>query len=196
MIQPTTPAERERVAHLVVDCRKQPYDVYVGRACYGRPGSKFMNPFKMTNDTLAERDRVCDEYEKQLLANNELLEQLKQELPGRVLACWCAPNRCHAHTLAALAARHTAFQQHLQTMATWLERGCPNQELIDGYALCLTESDQQLLRRVAYKASIQVDASRCKYLYFVFSVLYRLTRFPTRKFTTCQARDWKTKDAR
>jgi hypothetical protein len=31
------------------------------------------------------------------------VEEIRQELRGRVLACWCAPERCHGHVLAAIA---------------------------------------------------------------------------------------------
>lgn len=149
IIMHTSAAERQQHAHMVVHCRRRPYDVYVGRGCYGLAASKFMNPFKLAKDhSPADRDRVCDQYETWLLANEPLLEDLKRELPGRVLACWCAPDRCHAHTLAALAARHVVFLQRLESMKTWRQRGCPEQELADAYAVCLTESDRDLLRRI------------------------------------------------
>lgn len=41
-------------------------------------------------------------YGRRLLAHPELLA-LVPALRGRVLGCWCAPELCHAHVLAALA---------------------------------------------------------------------------------------------
>lgn len=76
----------------VVNLRKQPYDVYIGR------GSKWGNPFKMRNSSKAERNRVCDEYEKYFWTTD--LPNDLHELKGKVLGCYCKPLRCHGDFLA------------------------------------------------------------------------------------------------
>ena len=63
--------------------------------------SKFGNPFK--RDSLNTRSMVCDNYEKWIQTQPELIEQVKKELSGKNLVCCCAPKRCHAETLLKIA---------------------------------------------------------------------------------------------
>jgi hypothetical protein len=73
--------------------------VYIGR------GSPLGNPFPMKNNSIQERNRVCDEYEQWL--NNHITSKTPSvctEL-NRIytlskdnniyLQCYCAPLRCH-----------------------------------------------------------------------------------------------------
>lgn len=83
---------------------RQPYDVYVGRP------SKWGNPFKVgslhADGTVIKRGQAIDLYEEWLLNTKEgqaLVEVLRAELKGKVLACWCSPLPCHADLLAVLA---------------------------------------------------------------------------------------------
>lgn len=78
----------------VVNLKKAHYDVHIGR------GSKWGNPFPMKNNTQAERDRVCEEYEKYFYTT-DLLTHL-HELRGKTLGCYCKPLRCHGDFLAKL----------------------------------------------------------------------------------------------
>lgn len=71
---------------------KESYDVYIGR------GSKWGNPFQMKDRSDAERDRVCDEFEKYFWTT-DLPNQL-HELKGKKLGCFCKPKRCHGDFLA------------------------------------------------------------------------------------------------
>jgi hypothetical protein len=71
----------------VVHCKKDKYDVYIGR-----PGP-FGNPFIIGTD--GDRDEVLQKFEAYLLGYPALLEKARRELKGKVLACWCAPDRCH-----------------------------------------------------------------------------------------------------
>ena len=52
----------------------------------------------MNNYSKEERDRVCDEYEKWFWTT-DLPSQL-YELKGKVLGCYCKPQRCHGDFLA------------------------------------------------------------------------------------------------
>jgi hypothetical protein len=88
---------------LVVHCKKDPFDIYIGRACYGFPASKWANPFRIkdTND-IAERFRIILEYKQYIRSKPELWNSLP-ELEGKVLGCWCRPKSpCHGDALLEL----------------------------------------------------------------------------------------------
>ncbi len=76
----------------VVHCKKEPYDVYIGRP------SKWGNPFTIGKD--GTRDEVLEKYATWFLARPDLIEQARKELKGKVLGCWCAPKTCHGHVIA------------------------------------------------------------------------------------------------
>lgn len=84
----------------VVHCKRAPYDVYIGRAARGLPGSKWANPFRIGRD--GDRDAVIAKYEAWIATRPELLGALP-ELRGKTLGCWCAPETCHGDVLARLA---------------------------------------------------------------------------------------------
>jgi len=98
--QPTTQKE------LVVNARSgKPYDVYVGRRHKDIVGSdwKWGNPFAIGRD--GDRAEVIEKFEQWILEPEqaELLQEAKQTLAGKVLACWCSPLPCHGDVLARLA---------------------------------------------------------------------------------------------
>jgi hypothetical protein len=65
--------------------------------------SEWGNPFVLPKpEKPGDRDRVCDQYIDALAKNPVLLAKVKS-LQGKVLACWCHPNRCHGNHLANLA---------------------------------------------------------------------------------------------
>lgn len=85
----------------VVHCKKEPFDVYVGR------GSVWGNPYSHREGTLAEhvvgsRSEAIKKYEEHLLANEELMRSLP-ELKGKILGCWCKPKSCHGDILLKYA---------------------------------------------------------------------------------------------
>ena len=57
------------------------------------------NPFELDKD--GDRDEVCDSYEIYVNLKKSLQRRLP-ELKGKALACWCHPERCHAHHLQKL----------------------------------------------------------------------------------------------
>jgi hypothetical protein len=69
----------------VVHCKKEPFDVYIGR---GR-GSVWGNPFKM--EEYGGREEVIEKYKQWLIfgEGRPLLKRLG-ELEGKTLGCWCA----------------------------------------------------------------------------------------------------------
>jgi hypothetical protein len=81
----------------VVHCKKEEFDVYVGR------GSKWGNPYSHKEGTLAEevvgsRREAIEKFEKHLLSNEDLMSSLA-ELKGKTLGCWCKPKSCHGDIL-------------------------------------------------------------------------------------------------
>jgi len=92
------------MTHLVVHCKKEKYDVYIGRAVprSGLKASVWANPFVIGKD--GPREEVMVKYRVWLLTHSELLRKLP-ELKGKVLGCWCAPEACHGDLLAELANR-------------------------------------------------------------------------------------------
>ena len=77
----------------VVHCKKEKYDVYIGR------GSKWGNPYHIGQH--GTRKEVIKKYENYLLGNTDLMNSL-DELKGKVLACWCSPKACHGDVLIKL----------------------------------------------------------------------------------------------
>jgi hypothetical protein len=78
---------------LVVDCRKDPFDVFIGRP------SKWGNPFRWDGT----RDEVCDKYEALRGTDADFIAMVKKELRGKRLGCFCDPLRCHGDWLARIA---------------------------------------------------------------------------------------------
>lgn len=92
--------------HLVVHCRKTPFDVYIGRNCKGMPAGQVAiwgNPFVMRNQTESERIRVTMEYENWIRSQPDLVAKAKRELKGKILGCFCAPLMCHGRVLSTIA---------------------------------------------------------------------------------------------
>ena len=89
---------------LVVHCKKEDFDVYVGRP------TKWGNLFIIGKD--GTREEVVAKYREWLLNQPELIEEARAELRGKVLACWCAPSACHADVLSEFA---NSVDPYLQT---------------------------------------------------------------------------------
>jgi len=83
----------------VVHCKKDKFDVFIGRP------SKWGNPFVIGRD--GDRKNVLESYalwiRTSIGQDDSLLDQIKMELKGKVLGCYCAPDTCHGDTLAKLA---------------------------------------------------------------------------------------------
>lgn len=86
----------------VVHCKKEKYDVYIGRP------SKWGNPFTHIKDkktqaefVVSNRQEAIEKYREYIL-KSDLLNDL-HELKGKVLGCWCAPLPCHGDILLELA---------------------------------------------------------------------------------------------
>ena len=77
----------------VVHCKREPYDVFIGRP------SKWGNPWKVGYD--GTREEVIKRYEHYIL-DSELIHDVP-ELRGKVLGCYCSPKPCHGDILVRLA---------------------------------------------------------------------------------------------
>lgn len=93
----------------VVHCKKENYDVYIGRP------SKWGNPFSHKPNTLAKfqtssREESIEKYMKWITRGEgkHLLKDL-HELKGKTLGCWCHPYPCHGDFLEFLANRYEPF---------------------------------------------------------------------------------------
>lgn len=65
-------------------------------------GSDFGNPFVMDQGNRKKdgsRDMVCDHYEKDYLPYKPLIRSQLHKLRGKVLVCYCYPERCHGDSL-------------------------------------------------------------------------------------------------
>ena len=86
----------------LVNLNKDPYDVYIGR------GSKWGCPYTIIKDrpTLAKeivnsKEEALSKYKEYVLSNPDLMDSL-DELDGKVLGCFCKPEKCHGDILLEL----------------------------------------------------------------------------------------------
>jgi hypothetical protein len=76
--------------------RKPSGAIYAGR------GSRYGNPFIVGKD--GDRGEVVTKYEILLRGNNSLLEDIKTNLKGKDLMCFCSLDEvCHVDTILRLA---------------------------------------------------------------------------------------------
>jgi hypothetical protein len=93
------------VGKLVVHCKRAPFDVYIGRP------SKWGNPFKIVHPRRT-RERAIEDYRLWINGAPILVQthgdppskaDIRRELRGKVLGCYCAPLPCHGDVLAEIA---------------------------------------------------------------------------------------------
>lgn len=78
----------------VVNVKTDLYDVWIAR------GGQWGNPYHIGQHGI--RDEVIEQYREFLLHTPELLLQLPM-LRGKILGCFCKPQRCHGDILAEYA---------------------------------------------------------------------------------------------
>lgn len=81
--------------HFVVHKNKSSYDILIDRT------TKWGNPFIIGKD--GTREEVIEKYKNYILTNTEMIQQIKTELKGKILGCWCSPLACHGDILAEIA---------------------------------------------------------------------------------------------
>ena len=84
----------------VVHCKRESYDVYIGR------GSKWGNPYSHKQGTkakyiVASREEAIAKYKEWIFTQPQLLADL-EELRNKRLGCWCRPKICHGDILLEL----------------------------------------------------------------------------------------------
>lgn len=80
----------------VVHCRREPYDIYIGRP------SKWGNLFRVGDGQ--SREEAIAKYRRWIETQPELMAALP-DLKGKRLGCYCKPLPCHGDVLAELADR-------------------------------------------------------------------------------------------
>jgi len=102
--------QTDRHQKLTVHCKKDEFDVYVGRpSIWSNPWS---HVFGYQTIQVENRHKAIDNYMKWLIGSDftdfeqerrkQILERV-HELKGKVLGCWCAPKACHALVLHMFA---------------------------------------------------------------------------------------------
>jgi N-glycosidase YbiA len=113
--------------------------IYIGR------GSQWGNPYSHLPNTSAQfvaatRDEACDKHEQYLRdqfdAGKVTVEDLAA-LHGKDLVCYCAPQRCHGHTLERFAAAaynylHPSPITEFSGEYRWLSNFWPSVVELDG----------------------------------------------------------------
>ena len=90
----------------VVHCKREPYDIYIGRGRDPRSGElgRWGNPFRIGEAGTCEQ--VIARYRRwlweEIQAGRVDLAGLAS-LHGKALGCWCAPRPCHGEVLEAAA---------------------------------------------------------------------------------------------
>lgn len=88
----------------VVHCKREPFDVYIGRAGGRRTGA-FGNPFTFDSETdRHEAIARFEVYARKKIAFDPAFRDAVKALHGKTLGCWCAPKACHGDVLLKLAA--------------------------------------------------------------------------------------------
>lgn len=84
----------------VVHCKREFFEVYIGRRNGNFPESPWHNPFHIGPD--GSREQVIDKFRAYLLTHPDLMERIPL-LRGKILGCWCQPSACHGDVLAEMA---------------------------------------------------------------------------------------------
>ena len=80
------------MSKFVVHCRKaHAMDVYIGRP------SEWGNPFLIGRD--GSREAVVAKFAHMIDHDEAKKEEIRRELKGKILACYCAPDLCHGDVL-------------------------------------------------------------------------------------------------
>lgn len=93
------PTPGSAVPGRVVHCKREAFDVYIGRP------SQFGNPFRvMGENTRASAIEQFEAYARRGIAASPKGRAAIASLYGKTLGCWCAPKACHGDVLLKLAA--------------------------------------------------------------------------------------------
>lgn len=79
-----------------------------GAIYVGRP-TKFGNPFVEGRD--GTRLEVIEKFREWLVSSPEAVDEIRLELAGKDLVCWCSPKPCHADVLLELVNQPAGFSK-------------------------------------------------------------------------------------
>lgn len=82
----------------VVNLRKEPFDVYIGRAGRGQSGY-FGNPFTVKEHGEAALELFAEHFAERIAEDEEFRERVLA-LRGKRLGCFCKPRPCHGDIIA------------------------------------------------------------------------------------------------
>lgn len=91
----------------VVHCKKDAYDVYIGRGRDGVWGNPYSHKNVPGTKWVATRDEAIEAYRVwlwQAIRDGAVTLEALAQLHGKTLGCWCAPQRCHGDVLVQAAA--------------------------------------------------------------------------------------------
>jgi hypothetical protein len=75
----------------VVNCKKEPYTVYIGRP------SPLGNPFIIGRD--GSREQVVIKFKHFAVNNKDILRRILELKTDDILGCFCAPEDCHGYAI-------------------------------------------------------------------------------------------------
>lgn len=85
----------------VVNRLRSPFDVYIGRGSpYGNPFTHLKTP-TLASHRVETRKKAIESYQKWILTSPETMALLPP-LRGKVLGCYCTPQRCHGDVIVEL----------------------------------------------------------------------------------------------
>jgi hypothetical protein len=97
----------------VVNLRKEPYDVYIGRTGKGQDGY-FGNPYEIGKD--GDREQVIAKYKNyfntKIIYDEEFRKRIL-ELKGKTLGCFCKPLACHGDIIRSYLDREEEILEEL-----------------------------------------------------------------------------------
>ena len=136
----------------VVHCKRDVYDVYIGRTANGMQSEGWGNPFKLSAEE--PRGATIAKYRewlwKQIVEGDISVESLA-ELDGKVLGCWCAPHACHGDVLAKAArwASESLLARQVAQVATVPKNVCekcgaPTRCNVRGTWLCTPHAKEEM----------------------------------------------------
>ena len=81
----------------VVNLRKEPYDVYIGRAGHGKSGY-FGNPWTVKDEGAKALVLYRDYFNRGIKTDPEFKAAI-EGLRGKTLGCFCKPAPCHGDVI-------------------------------------------------------------------------------------------------
>ena len=165
-IREASPIENEKntseTMTRVVHCRREPYDVYIGRE-YHKDGvdlqqSKWHNPYIEGRD--GTRQEVIEKFRDYIISKKPDLIASLPELKAKVLGCHCSPKPCHGDILIELINNNEEKNNFEEGGASIRGTGAfmPSEILTD-------EDIRRLLYYGAYWSGSSWHCKHCKYSY-------------------------------